>query len=99
MNGLCFVYTCNQFFSFHYINFFSLYYINFFSFRYINFSFCYINFFLFTMKEFPFLSKETFDKIVAEYLEKSNSKGKEKLLIEEELYNDIVAINESTDGS
>ena len=41
------------------------------------------------MKEFPFLSKETFDKIVAEYLEKSNSKGKEKLLIEEELYNDI----------
>jgi hypothetical protein len=44
------------------------------------------------MAEFSFLSKETFDKIITEYLEKSNSKGKEKLFIGKELHNEIKTV-------
>src|SRR6266487_5568519 len=42
-----------------------------------------------TMEEFLFISKETFDKIIEEYLEKSKTKGKEKLIIERQMYNEI----------
>ena len=44
------------------------------------------------MEEFSFISKETFDKIVHEFLQNSKSKIDEKQLITRNLYDDIKAI-------
>jgi hypothetical protein len=41
------------------------------------------------MEEFSFISKETFDKIIEEYLANSKTKGKEKLFIEKQMYEEI----------
>ena len=43
-------------------------------------------------EKFTFLTKETFDNIVNEYIENNSTKGKEKLLINKNLYNNIKTV-------